>query len=139
MPAVDVCQPNIIHAIQKDGWRVRVQNVHFYDDGYSIYIDLGAERPQPTGENQRILIEIKCFAEKQSTSELYLALGQVHYYRVFLDELEDDTPIYLAVPFEAYISKLNHIFENALKQCRVGLIVIDIEDEEITEWREPSI
>ncbi|MCL4254421.1 MAG: hypothetical protein KJ043_11665, partial [Anaerolineae bacterium] len=42
MPSIDSCQPQIIRALEKDGWRVFIQNAHFYNDGDSIYIDLGA-------------------------------------------------------------------------------------------------
>ncbi len=77
---------------------------------------------------------MKCFNEKRSPSELYLALGQVGYYRAFLDDVGDNTSIYLAVPYEAYLSKLNRVFENALKRYGVGLITIDIDTEEVIEW-----
>jgi hypothetical protein len=134
MPAIDNCQPQMIHALEKDGWRVHLQNAHFYNDGDSIYIDLGIKKPSSIGDSDSILIEIKCFSEKRSLSELYLALGQVSYYRAFLDELDNNTPIYLAVPYEIYLTQLNRVFENALKQSRVGLLVIDIVSEEIIEW-----
>ncbi|HRF95979.1 MAG TPA: element excision factor XisH family protein, partial [Aggregatilineales bacterium] len=79
MPAIDVCQPQIIRALEKDGWRVYLRNAHFYNDGESIYIDLGIEKSHPPNENQHLFIEIKCFPEKRTLSELYLALGQVGY------------------------------------------------------------
>jgi len=43
MLAIDGCQLNMIHALKKDGWRVHIQNAHFYDNGYSTEIDIGAE------------------------------------------------------------------------------------------------
>lgn len=131
MPSIDSCQPQIIRALEKDGWRVFIQNAHFYNDGDSIYIDLGAIH---NISREKIFIEVKCFNEKRAPSELYLALGQVGYYRAFLDDIDDRTPIYLAVPYEAYLSKLNRVFENALKRYGVGLITIDIGIEEIVEW-----
>lgn len=115
-----------------------MENTHeecpFYNDGDSIYIDLGAEKLHLSGETQRIFIEIKCFSEKRIQSELYLALGQVDYYRTFLDELANATLIFMAVPYEAYLSNLNLIFENTLKRNGIGLIVVDTESEEIVEW-----
>lgn len=39
MPAIDTCQPQVIRALEKDGWRVRQSPFHLADEKRSIFVD----------------------------------------------------------------------------------------------------
>ena len=63
MPAVDSCQPQIIHALEKDGGRVLSRQSRFMVEGRLIYIDLHAYRQVNGSQKEIFLAEVKCFAD----------------------------------------------------------------------------
>jgi hypothetical protein len=44
MPALDACHPQVITALQKDGWRIIGQNERLYLDGRMAFVDVKAVR-----------------------------------------------------------------------------------------------
>ena len=136
MPNIDSCQPQIIRALEKDGWRVLARQSRFMYEGRLIYIDLHASR-QINGSQQDIfLAEVKCFADNtQYTHDLYTALGQVMMYRGILDTRLINTPLYLVIPNHAYVHVFDTIALNVLKRNQIGLLVIDLDEERIITWK----
>ena len=136
MPAVDVCQPQIIRALEKDGWHVLSRQSRFMVEGRLIYIDLHAYRQVNGSQEEIFLAEVKCFADDaQYTHDLYTALGQVVMYRAILDARNVHTPLYLVIPYHAYERVFDSIAQNVLKHNQVGLLVVDLDEERVMVWK----
>src|ERR1051326_2748151 len=96
MPVIDSCQPEVVAALEKDGWRVNIPRRLKTEDLYA-HIDLEAE-----SESAHILVEVKCFPGANDTQELYTALGQYLVYREILAVLKPGVGLWLAVPEAVY-------------------------------------
>ena len=66
MPAFDVCHPQIVRALENDGWTIVAENVHYRINKRSIFIDLRAERLNNGNSDNILLAEVKCFTEKEN-------------------------------------------------------------------------
>ncbi len=135
MPALDACHPQIVRALEKDGWRVSEKPVKIDTANRTVYIDIEAFR-STNGSRQHILLgEIKCFPDKDSTTrDLYIAFGQYLIYRAVLDEREFNVPLYLVVPEEIYNAVFDSTVHRAIGDNRIRLLVVNIETEVIVQW-----
>jgi len=79
MPGHDICQPAILTALRKDGWSIVGQQVYVFKGKHVIYIDIEA-----TKESSQAFIEVKCFAETNTSTQFYIAVGQYLVYRQIL-------------------------------------------------------
>src|SRR5260221_4610023 len=131
MPAHDICQPEIIRALQKDGWNTTGKPARFYAAAdMPILIDLEAFKA-----NTHIYVEVKCFPRANRSQELHIAFGQYIIYREVLAVTRPNTILYLAIPHDnSDLSTL--IFQAAIRNNRVKLklIVVDLQHEEIVRW-----
>lgn len=137
MPAYDVCHEQIVRALQKEGWRVddRPQRLNY--DERSIFIDVRATRSMNGSSQQILLIEIKCFIDRDSTTrELYTAIGQYIIYRALLNERNLNIPLYLAIPDDVYHDIFDSTVQRAIKDSQIKLVIVNLESEVITLWRE---
>ncbi|MCU0481843.1 MAG: hypothetical protein MUE54_11645 [Anaerolineae bacterium] len=136
MPAVDTCQPQVIRALEKDGWRIQQSPFHLADAKRSIFVDALMTKGINGSRQQLLLTEIKCFAQfNNMTPDLYGAIGQYLIYRAMLQNMMNPMPLYLAIPRHAY----EHIFDDAvvrvINEAKINLIVIDLVLEEIVLWK----
>jgi hypothetical protein len=77
MPAIDVCHPHIVRALQKDGWTVEPQPLPARVGRRRALIDISASRTNNGTSQQILLAEVNCFQNRASwTNELYTAIGQ---------------------------------------------------------------
>jgi hypothetical protein len=137
MPAIDTCQPNVIRALEKDGWRILLGETRFRKYKRSIMIDIRAVHGANGSSRQILLAEVKCFGNpSEYTRDLYTAIGQYIVYRAMLDELNDATPLYLAIPIVAYDELFDGIIQRAINDVKIKLIVVDIVQEVIVTWKE---
>ena len=133
MPSSDRCLPQIKRALEKAGWFVAAEPHLIYVPGKRnpLLADIHATR----GLNTVIIAEVKCFHDNLF-NELYTAIGQYLVYRALLREINDTTPLYLAIPSHAY----HGIFEIAgrfvVKEVKINLLVVNTEKEEIEQWVE---
>jgi len=135
VPAFDNCQPQVIHALEHDGWRIVAQNEHYRIKKRSIFIDLRAERAINGNVENMLLAEVKCFAEKENwTTDLYIAIGQYLVYREILLQLAIQNPLYLAIPSPIYATVFDKIAREVVRQHKIKIIVVDIENEVIEQW-----
>jgi len=84
------------------------------------------------------MIEIKGFENMASPVD-YIAhtVGKYVLYRAILNALENTTPLYLAVPLEAYQGILSEpIGQILIEQVKIKLVIFVPENEEIIEWIE---
>ena len=137
MPALDYCHPHIVHALEKDGWAVDVQPRQFYVEGRTVYIDIHAARGVNGDRQQILLAEIKCFPNRSSTTrELYIAIGQYIIYRAVLNELQNQTTLYLAIPETVYQSIFDSTVMRAINDSNIKLVIVNLEQEQIVQWNE---
>lgn len=137
MPKLNQCHEQIAHALRKDGWKVNSKPFRLRREKRLVFVDILATR-QINGTRQEILLsEVKCFPNRDSTTvDLYIALGQYLVYRAMLDELNNKTPLYLAVPEEAYNQIFDAVALRAVHDNRVKMIIVDLETESILRWSE---
>jgi hypothetical protein len=137
MPAIDVCEPEIIRALQKDGWQVLAKPHNIRLDERYLYADFRAGRFTAEGEQTIVVMEVKCFTDpKDDLDEIYKTIGQYSLYRSAMDAAGDsDLPLYLAIPEIAY-----HRFEaqpelwSALQNSIVKWLIVDTIQEVIFQW-----
>lgn len=103
MPAYDNCEPKIINALQKDGWRILEKPLMIRTETYDVFADCLLQHAGNGRMNQIIVVEVKCFTNpKNDLNEFYVAIGQYLFYRSAIEAVELKYPICLAVPHEAY-------------------------------------
>jgi hypothetical protein len=82
---------------------------------------------------------VKCFPDENSTTtDLYNAIGQYLVYRAMLIETEIALPLYLTVPDTIFEKVFDAAIQRVIKDNRIDVIVIDLEQEEIVQWIESS-
>lgn len=131
MPALDDCQPQVVRALQNAGWTVLPKPKRLIVGRRVSYVDLVAVQ----GERQ-IYVEVKCFADPDSSHEQYIAVGQYLLYRAMLEALEDPTPLYLAIPGTIEATSIDLVLRRVLENNQIRLLVVDMEMETITGWKE---
>lgn len=102
-----------------------------------VFVDLGAERGLLAAEKgtEKIAVEIKSFVGVSKMNDLENAVGQYIVYRTYLHEIEPDRLLYLAIDRETYAEIFYDVSGRILLDAnQIYLIVIDPEQEEITEW-----
>lgn len=135
--ATDACEPQIIRALEKDGWAIRNRPYSIrIRTGESVLADFAVQRQIGTLVQQVIIFEVKCFANPNADlHEFYATLGQYLYYRTALELAKVYEPIYLAIPQQAYQRlMIRQVASAVLRDFGVKLIVVDVETEEITQW-----
>jgi len=102
-----------------------------------VFIDIQAAKGVNGRRQQILLAEVKCFPDRESTTqELYIAFGQYILYRALLAQEEIDLPLYLAVPLDAYEDIFDSTVMRTISDNRIKLVIVNIETETISQWRE---
>ncbi len=139
MPARDKCEPQVIRALQKAGWKIvkqhfviRIGKTRHSKVNDAVYADLLMQYNQ----QQILVVEIKCFSGKRPyLDDFYHALGQYLVYRDALRMKIPAYPIYLVMPSEAYDELTNQdSIQRTIKNVKMNLIVMDLDVEEIIAW-----
>lgn len=137
MPRPDYCHPQIVHALEKDGWQVDDKEFRIRTPARLVYIDALASRRVNGHRRQILLAEIKCFPESSSlTTDLYIAIGQYIIYRAVLAEIRDETPLYLVIPQHIYDSNFDSTVIRAVRDNHIKLLIVNLEMEAINQWIE---
>lgn len=137
MTALDSCEPQIIRALEKDGWRIVDKPYSILvERNRSVHADFSAQRETTMGHETILVVEVKCFANpKVDLTELYTAIGQYQYYRARLRRSDFNSPLFLAIPSDAYARFLTKpSFLDALNDTGVQLLVVDIVAEVVLQW-----
>ena len=130
MPTIDECQPQVIRALEREGWIIQTPLLTGAD-GFSIYIDIFASKPEASA-----YIEVKCLTQQKNNQDLYNALGQYVIYRAFLVKWRQSPSLYLAVPVTAYDELFVETIKQAVQDNQIRLIVVDLKQEKIVRWIE---
>jgi hypothetical protein len=134
--AIDHCEPQVKTALEKEGWIIPPYQVRLIHGERTIYIDLEANRQLNGSKRQILLLEVKCFPEAGTNSELFLAFGQYIFYRSMLRAAGISTALYLSVPLDVYSSAFDAATMRVVSDNQVKIVVVDLVLEEIAEWIE---
>jgi hypothetical protein len=130
MPTEDICQPEVVVALQKDGWTITGQQIYIPKPDLYVFIDIEAAK-----EDSQAYIEVKCFPDANSTTEFYTAIGQYLVYRQVIATERPGYRLYLAVP-EDIFDALGETYRDTIRDNRVKIIVVNLEAEFIVQWIE---
>jgi hypothetical protein len=136
MSALDACEPQVIRALEKDGWQVLRKPARIYSTARPLYADVLFEGIIDNEERQVVIMEVKCFTHPQNDlSEIYTAVGQYLYYRAALAIQQSSLPLYLALPSIAYARLMNDpVAQFTFQSVQMKLVVVDIDEEEVLQW-----
>jgi XisH protein len=136
MPAIDGCEPQVVRALEKQGWAVSQQPVFLRVMTATYFADFQAKRGVNGNTQHLIIVEVKCFTnESTQQDELYRAIGQYLLYRSILKLKELVIPIYLAIPTVAFVTLFTQAeVKITVQDVGIKLIVVDLEKEEVAEW-----
>jgi Holliday junction resolvase-like predicted endonuclease len=123
-------------ALEKEGWTITDDPFAFRYGETNFEIDLGAERLiAAEKDNQQIAIEIKTFSTRSASNEFHTALGQYLSYLYALAQIEPQRVLFLAVPYDAYVSFFQRPFAKEMVALhKIRLIVYNPVIEVIELW-----
>jgi hypothetical protein len=136
MSRLDYCHPQIVSALEKEGWTVAPVPLNIRTPTRVGYIDIQASRNINGTTQQIMLAEVKCFPDRSRTAELYHAVGQYVIYRATLAELNVTAPLYLAVPFDVYETIFDSTARRAVSDNKIKLLIVNLDTETIVQWIE---
>ncbi len=136
MSRKDIYHDTVKKALSAEGWVITADPLYIKFGGAEIYIDLGAEQLLGAEKDgQYIAVEIKSFIGKSTISEFYTAAGQFMSYRLVLAETYPERILYLAVPYQVYVSFFDTQFGRlAIQQFNLKLIVYKEKQGVIAQW-----
>lgn len=135
MPKEDRYHPVVLQCLQKAGWSIIKEQEYISigtqnDTNRRLYIDIKARR----NDEQLILIEVKGL-ERSPVHELMEMLGQYLIYRMALDYLAIEIPLYIAISEGAYQDIIQHVLgQEMMNRYVIPLLIFDPVQEEIVQW-----
>ncbi len=137
MPARDRFHNTVKSALQKDGWTITHDPLHFDLNDYEIFIDLGAERLIGAERNgEKIAVEVKSFIGESNISEFHTAVGQFINYRFSLRQVDPDRVLYLAIPSGVDCTFFcRPLIARIVDEQQIKLVVYDTDKETIEQWK----
>jgi type II secretory pathway predicted ATPase ExeA len=136
MPSKDANHDIVVRALIKAGWLI-LDEQHYLSIGASaldrrrLFIDIKAQH-----QTRQIVVLIEVKNMNQSlVHELMEIIGQYVVYRAALDYLDDKTPLYVAIPEEAYKEIILHpLGQQSIKDTKIQIMLYNVHKEEIIRW-----
>lgn len=140
MPAQDHHHQIVVRSLKKAGWTILreqylVSVASNVVPARRLYIDIQAQ----SNNAQIILLEVKGL-QRSPIHDFMELVGQYLVYRGALDYLGDATPLYVAIPRQAY----HNVIEDELSQqvlmrmpSPIPFVIYDPDTEEIIQWIPP--
>jgi hypothetical protein len=139
MPRLDAYHQLVKSALEKEGWTITHDPLVYRLEQRKTLIDLGAERLIGAERNkEKIAVEVKSFLKASPITDLQEAVGQYIVYQSFIAELEPERQLILAVPNIARSLFSDRLGQRLVNSFKIRLIVYNIENEVIEEWRIPK-
>jgi hypothetical protein len=137
MPQRDSDHDAVRAALVADGWTITHDPSAIAFAGDRAFIDLGAERLlAATQADRAIAVEVKPFGGLSVIADVQQAIGQYLLYRSWLARVEPGRDLWLAASVEAAASVLARPgVRILLDDYAIRVLVVDIECEEVVEWR----
>lgn len=121
--------------LEYEGWTVTHDPFSLDGNDPDWQIDLGAEFISESGRFSKIAVEVKGFLETSFSYEFHRAVGQYLNYKISMAVFDPERIMYLAVPYEVYLS---HFFRTAIARSvqvfEVFLIIYDPATKAIIQW-----
>lgn len=135
MPNEDRYHSVVLRCLQKAGWKILKEQEYVsigthHETNRRLFIDIKAQNDS----GEIVLVEVKGL-EQSPVHELMVMLGQYLTYRIALDYLSIDIPLYVAIPVPAYNGIIQHVLgQEVMNRYAISLLVFDPIKEEIDQW-----
>ncbi len=138
MPADDAIYEAVKNALLKDGWIITNDPLTLEYGEFYLFVDLGVEKVIAAARGpERVAVEIKSFRGRSHVHDLQHAVGQYILYKLFLQQLDPDRVLYLAISDTAYADHFDKAATRfVIDSLRIPLIVVRIDTEEVVQWNE---
>ena len=119
-----------------DGWTITDEPLSFLYETQRVLIDIAAEKIfAAEKEGRKIAVEVKSFLSVAKMNEFYGAIGQYDVYRLFLEEVEPERKVFIAVGVEIY----NDFFSRkavrfVTEKKNIAILVVDVKKEVVVQW-----
>lgn len=136
MPRFDKYHEAVKNALIKDGWTITDDPLTLEFEDVFLYTDLGAERALAAEKGaQKIAVEIKVFGNRSLFNDLEKAIGQYQIYRIFLEKLEPERVIFMAISEEIFQKSFQRPSVKVVTAgLNIKLLVFNEEREEVVKW-----
>lgn len=136
MATLDAIHEGGKNALIKDGWLITADPYTIRYEEVTLFADLGAERPMAAERaGRKIVVEVKSFLGPSPIHDLKIALGQYSLYLGFLELIDPDRKLYLAIGDKTYTSLfMQKAIQVIVQRYQLPLLVVNIEAEEIVIW-----
>lgn len=140
MPRRDIHHDVVKRTLQGNGWIITHDPLPYRIDDDQIFIDLGAERVIGAERgNIKIAVEVKSFLSPSPLTDFQEAIGQFVLYQQFLNELEPDRTLILAIPETAGSFFKRKIAQRLYETQQLKVLIVNIHQEVIVEWLPKSL
>ncbi len=138
MPAKDTYHDAVKNALIKDGWTILADPYKIKYKDAELFADLSAEKNILAEQRDRkIVVEIKSFLSPSLMRDFEIALVQYILYRNFIGLTEPEYEIYLAIKDSIHKNFFRReSIQEVTKLNQLCLIVVDMDKEEIVEWKD---
>ncbi|HFA51006.1 MAG TPA: fatty-acid oxidation protein subunit alpha [Bacteroidetes bacterium] len=136
--AKDIYHQTVKDALVSDGWRIVKDPYRLEIDPTLIYdIDLAAERLIVAEKGiEQIIVEIKSFINQSVAYDFHAALGQYLVYKTGLEEIGENSSLFLAVPVDTFDTFFQKIFiQKVLEKYGIKIISFDPLNKIISSWK----
>ncbi len=136
MPQYDAYHETVKRALVKDGWMITHDPLQLQYKDMRLYADLGAEKTLGAEKaGRKIAVEIKVFGGDSLTTDLQKAKGQYDLYHFFLETIDPDRKLYLAVASEVWETFFQRpSVRDFVAAMQLSLMIFDAETEEVVQW-----
>lgn len=136
MPALDQCEPQVLRALYKDGWRVMDKPLALRFEQGQRYLFADARLHHIHTEDEIIIVEIKCFTNTRSViDDLYSAIGQYTIYQQGLILNDISGKLFLVMPHHVYtILQQDKLIFTTLNHVKMNIITVNLVSEEVVLW-----
>lgn len=136
MPAIDKIHNAVRNALIKDGWTITHDPYVIRFEEVTLFAALAAERTLAVErEGRKIVVEIKSFGGASPIQDLKVMLGQYDLYRGFLEVIDPNRQLYLAISETSYQNLFSQrAIQMIMQRYQLPLIIVRLTTEEIIAW-----
>jgi hypothetical protein len=136
MPAIDKIHNAVRNALIKDGWTITHDPYVIRFEEVTLFADLADERTLAVErEGRKIVVEIKSFGGASPIQDLKVMLGQYDLYRGFLEIIDPNRQLYLAISETSYQNLFSQrAIQMIMQRYQLPLIIVRLTTEEIITW-----
>ncbi len=136
MPRTDKIHNAVKNALVNDGWTITHDPYTIEYDDEKVYADLAAELPFAAQRaDRKIVVEVKSFIGHSPMHDFQVAMGQYGVYLSYLEIVDPERKLYLAVSDEVYDRLFKRkAFRLIIERFNVAILTVNIQTEEVVEW-----